>query len=140
MAHGPVTQFFLQITVILIVCRAVGQLIARAGQPRVVGEMIAGVLLGPSLLGLIAPSMHDALFPQSSLAAISVVSQVGLVLYMFCVGTHLQRDFITAAFRGAMLISLAGVVAPFVLGDRARIVSSMPMAGSSRRTCRPGRA
>jgi Kef-type K+ transport system membrane component KefB len=116
MSHGPVTQFFLQLTVILIVCRALGQLITRAGQPRVVGEMIAGVLLGPSLLGVIAPSVHDALFPQSSLTAISVVSQVGLVLYMFCVGTHLQRDFIRVALRGAMLISLAGVVAPFALG------------------------
>ena len=109
-------QFFLQLTVVLVVCRAVGQLISRVGQPKVVGEMIAGVLLGPSLLGLIAPSVQAALFPQSSLSVMSVVSQVGLVLYMFVVGTHLQRDFIRQAFRGAMLISVAGVIAPFVLG------------------------
>ncbi len=109
-------QFFLQLTVILLVCRAVGQLIARAGQPKVVGEMIAGVLLGPSLLGLIAPAAQAAIFPESSLPVMSVVSQVGLVLYMFIVGTHLQRDFIRDAFRGAMLISMAGVIAPFALG------------------------
>lgn len=109
-------QFFLQLTVILLVCRGVGQLIARVGQPKVVGEMIAGVLLGPSLLGLIAPALHAAIFPQSSLPVMSVVSQVGLVLYMFIVGTHLQREFIRDAFRGAMLISMAGVIAPFALG------------------------
>jgi len=109
-------QFFLQLTVILLVCRVVGQLIARGGQPKVVGEMIAGVLLGPSLLGWLAPTLQAAIFPESSLPVMSVVSQVGLVLYMFIVGTHLQRDFIRDAFRGAMFISLAGIIAPFVLG------------------------
>jgi Kef-type K+ transport system membrane component KefB len=110
------TQFFLQLTVILLVCRGVGQLIARVGQPKVVGEMIAGVLLGPSLLGLIEPTLQAAIFPGSSLPVMAVVSQVGLVLYMFIVGTHLQREFIRDAFRGAMLISMAGVIAPFALG------------------------
>jgi K+:H+ antiporter len=113
---GLTAQFFLQLTVILLVCRLVGGLIARVGQPRVVGEMIAGVLLGPSLLGLIAPSLQSALFPESSLTVMAVVSQIGLVLYMFIVGTHLQRDFIAMAFRGAMLISMAGVIVPFALG------------------------
>ncbi|HKY23013.1 MAG TPA: cation:proton antiporter [Vicinamibacterales bacterium] len=109
-------QFFLQLTVILLACRVVGGLMRFVGQPRVMGEMIAGVLLGPSLLGAIAPSMHAALFPPASLGVMSVVSQLGLVLYMFVVGTHLHTDFIKQAFRGAMLISLAGVIAPFVLG------------------------
>jgi Kef-type K+ transport system membrane component KefB len=114
--NGLATQFFLQLCVVLLVCRVVGQLIARVGQPRVVGEMIAGVLLGPSLLGVIAPSLQSALFPESSLGVMAVVSQIGLVLYMFVVGTHLQRDFIAMAFRRAMLISMAGVVVPFALG------------------------
>ena len=109
-------QFFLQLTVILLACRVVGGLMRFIGQPRVMGEMIAGVLLGPSLLGLIAPSVQVALFPPASLGVMSVVSQLGLVLYMFVVGTHLHADFIKQAFRGAMLISLAGVIAPFVLG------------------------
>ena len=78
--------------------------------------MIAGILLGPSLLGLLAPSVQAALFPPASLGLLSVVSQIGLVLYMFVVGTHLQTSFIRQAFRGAMLISIAGIVAPFVLG------------------------
>ena len=109
-------QFFLQLTVILIACRLVGGLMRYIGQPRVIGEMIAGVLLGPSLLGLIAPSVQAGLFPPASFSVLSVVSQLGLVLYMFVVGTHLHTDFIKRAFRGAMLISLAGIVVPFVLG------------------------
>jgi len=109
-------QFFLQLTVILIVCRAVGALMPLIRQPRVIGEMIAGVLLGPSLLGLVAPSVHAALFPAASLGVMSVISQLGLVLYMFMVGTHLQTDFIRQAYRGAMLISLAGIIVPFALG------------------------
>ena len=109
-------QFLLQLAVILLACRVVGGLMPRIGQPKVIGEMIAGILLGPSLLGLFAPSVQSALFPPESLGVLSAVSQIGLVLYMFVVGTHLQTDFIRQAFRGAMLISLAGVVVPFVLG------------------------
>ena len=88
----------------------------RIGQPEVIGEMIAGILLGPSLLGLLAPSAQAALFPAESRGVLSAVSQVGLVLYMFVVGMHLHTNFIRQAYRGAMLISLAGVVAPFLLG------------------------
>jgi Kef-type K+ transport system membrane component KefB len=109
-------HFFLQVTLILLVCRFVGGLMPRIGQPKVVGEMIAGVLLGPSLLGVLSPSLQTWLFPSQSLGALSLVSQLGLVLYMFVVGTHLQIDFIRQAYRGALLISLAGIVAPFVLG------------------------
>src|SRR4051794_25208703 len=109
-------HFFLQLTVILLVCRLIGELMPRIGQPKVVGEMIAGVLLGPSLLGVLSPSAQTWLFPAESLRALSVVSQLGLVLYMFVVGTHLQVDFIRQAYRGALLISLAGILAPFILG------------------------
>jgi Kef-type K+ transport system membrane component KefB len=86
MSRAVATHVFLQIAVVLLACRLVGRMIARVGQPRVVGEMIAGILLGPSLLGLIAPSLQAALFPPSTLGVMSVVSQIGLVLYMFVVG------------------------------------------------------
>ena len=109
-------QFLIQLAVILIVCRAAGSLVSRIGQPRVIGEIIAGILLGPSLLGLLAPSAQAALFPEESRGVLSTVSQIGLVLYMFVVGMHLQTKFIKQAYRGAMLISLAGVVLPFILG------------------------
>jgi Kef-type K+ transport system membrane component KefB len=109
-------QFVLQLVIILIACKAIGSLMPRIGQPRVIGEMIAGILLGPSLLGMMAPALHARLFPTESLEVLSVVSQIGVVLYMFVVGMHLQTNFIRRAYRGAMLISVAGVVIPFVLG------------------------
>jgi Kef-type K+ transport system membrane component KefB len=110
-------QFFLQLTVILIACRLVGRVMAAFGQPRVIGEMVAGILLGPSLFGWLAPSLQASLFPAASLSVVSVVSQIGLVLYMFVVGTHLSTDVVRKAYRSAMLISLAGVAVPFVLGS-----------------------
>ncbi|HET9468194.1 MAG TPA: cation:proton antiporter [Vicinamibacterales bacterium] len=109
-------QFAIQLVVILIACRAVGALMPRIGQPTVIGEIIAGILLGPSLLGLLAPSVQGALFPLESRPLLSAVSQAGVVLYMFVVGMHLHTNFITQAYRGAMLISLGGVIVPFLLG------------------------
>ena len=109
-------QFCLQLALILVACRLVGGLMLRIGQPRVIGEMIAGIVLGPSVLGLFAPAVQTMMFPPASLGVLSAVSQVGLILYMFVVGMHLHTDFIRQAFRGAMLISLTGVVAPFLLG------------------------
>ena len=109
-------QFCVQLAIVLIACRIVGSLMLRVGQPRVIGEMIAGIVLGPSVLGLFAPQLQTLLFPAPSLGVLSVVSQIGLVVYMFVVGMHLHTNFIRQAFRGAMLISLTGVVAPFLLG------------------------
>lgn len=111
-----IVQFLLQLTVILIACRAVGWLMMRLGQPKVIGEMIAGILLGPSLLGLVAPGLQAALFPPASLGLLSTVSKIGLVLYMFVVGTHVQTNVIRQAFRSAIVISVVGIVVPFVLG------------------------
>jgi Kef-type K+ transport system membrane component KefB len=111
-----VLLFLLQVAVILITCKSVGALMPRIGQPRVIGEMIAGILLGPSLLGLFAPSAQAMLFPPQTLGLLSVLSQVGIALYMFVVGMHLHTGFIRQAFRGAVYISVAGIVAPFLLG------------------------
>ena len=109
-------QFCIQLIVILAACRAAGSLMVHLKQPRVIGEMIAGIVLGPSVLGLFVPTVQARLFPPESLALLSFVSQIGLVLYMFVVGMHLHTAFIRKALRGAMLISMAGVVAPFALG------------------------
>ena len=109
-------QVVLQLAAILLACRAVGRLMAAVGQPRVIGEMIAGILLGPSLLGVLAPSLQAALFPRESLAVISAIGQIGVVLYMFVVGSQLHTGFVRHAFGGALTISVAGVALPFVLG------------------------
>jgi Kef-type K+ transport system membrane component KefB len=115
-ASQLVLQFGLQLAIILAACRALGSLMLRIGQPRVIGEMIGGILLGPSVLGVFAPAIEARLFPGESLGVLWATSQVGLVLYMFVVGMHLFTKFIRQAFREALLISLSGVVAPFLLG------------------------
>ncbi|MFF4214146.1 cation:proton antiporter [Streptomyces sp. NPDC001796] len=110
-------RFFLQLTVILASCRLVGLLVRRMGQPQVVGEMIAGVLLGPSLLGLLFPHWQHKLFPTGpSMTMIYVAAQVGLVLYMFLVGLEFDAGLIRHRVSSAVSISLSGIFAPLVLG------------------------
>lgn len=109
-------QFFLQLAVILGVCHIVGLLAKRIGQPQVVAEMIAGVLLGPSLFGLLWPHWQTALFPRQSMSIIYTVSQVGLILYMFLIGVEFDTSLIRNRLRSAAAVSLAGILAPFTLG------------------------
>lgn len=92
-------QFFLQIAIILLVCRGVGILARRLGQPQVVAEMIAGVCMGPSLLGLFFPELQKAIFPWDKLTRdtqsyLYPVSQLGLALYMFIVGMEFRLDIV----------------------------------------------
>lgn len=108
--------FFLQMAVILAVCRCVGYLARRVGQPQVVGEMIAGVLMGPSLLGLFFPQVQAMIFPKASLDILYVGSQLGVGLYMFLVGVGFRTDLFTSRLRGAMAVSISGMVVPFILG------------------------
>jgi Kef-type K+ transport system membrane component KefB len=107
--------FFLQMAVILIVCRIVGQLGRKIGQPQVVGEMIAGVLLGPSLLGLFFPQVQGALFPKESLKILYVGAQLGVGLYMFLVGVEFKAEHFRSRARGAAAVSLAGMAVPFLV-------------------------
>ncbi|HEY8360665.1 MAG TPA: cation:proton antiporter, partial [Ramlibacter sp.] len=107
--------FFLQAAVIVLACQLVGRLAQRLGQPQVVGEMIAGVMLGPSLFGLLLPQWQQALFPKSTMGTLYVMAQLGVGLYMFLVGTEFRADHFRARARSAMTVSLAGIAAPFVL-------------------------
>lgn len=109
-------RFFLQLAAILCVCRFVSWVATRVGQPPVVGEMIAGVLLGPSLFGLIAPYWQAQLFPPESKGVIFSVAQIGLVLYMFVVGLEFRVDLVRDRMRSALMISASGILAPFILG------------------------
>ncbi len=109
-------HFFLQLTLIVTTCGVVGWLGQKLlGQPQVVGEMIAGVLLGPSLLGLILPSVQGAIFPVETRNTLYVGAQLGVGLYMFLVGTTLRVDHFSAKAKSALSVSLAGIVAPFVI-------------------------
>jgi Kef-type K+ transport system membrane component KefB len=108
--------FFLQMAFILTVCRLVGRAAHWFGQPQVVAEMIAGVLMGPSLLGFLAPGVSAFLFPPASKSILFAVSQVGLVLYMFLVGLEFDLDLIRNRVRSAAAVSLSGIIVPMLLG------------------------
>lgn len=108
--------FLLQFACVLAACRAIGWIAARVRQPQVVAEMVAGILLGPSLLGAVFPTVQAALFPPQSMTALYVISQLGLVLYMFLVGTELETTLVTSRIRSALSISLAGIALPLTLG------------------------
>jgi Kef-type K+ transport system membrane component KefB len=108
--------FFLQLTIILAACRVVGWIAKYLGQPQVVGEMIAGVLLGPSLFGLFFPDLQTQLFPASSKPILFSVCQIGLSLYMFLVGTEFRLEHFHERGKTAISVSLAGMLVPFALG------------------------
>ena len=108
--------FFLQMAFILAVCRVVGMIFKRLGQSQVVSEMIAGVIMGPSLMGWMLPEASAYLFPAESKPILFAVCQVGLVLYMFLIGVEFDVDLIKSRIRSAASVSLAGIVAPFALG------------------------
>lgn len=105
-----------QIAGILVVARLVGRIIGLLGQPQVVGEMLAGILLGPSLLGWVAPDVWLALFPPASLGFLSALSQIGLVFFMFLVGLELDPRQLRGRGHTALLTSHASIIAPFLLG------------------------
>jgi Kef-type K+ transport system membrane component KefB len=109
-------RFFLAAVVVLVACRGVTVLMRRIGQPPVIGEMIAGVLLGPSLLGWVFPGVQDALFPDAVRPMLYVVSHIGLVAFMFEVGHEFKSQRVRGVGRSAGLISSAGVTLPLLLG------------------------
>jgi len=116
-------QFFLQIAVILLFCRLIGMLAAKVGQPQVVAEMIAGVMLGPSLFGLFWPEAQAWLFPwdktqsgRDTQSYLFPASQLGLALYMFIVGMEFRMDIIGKRLKSSVAVSVAGMAAPFGLG------------------------
>jgi len=105
-----------QIAIILLCARVLGRAVGLIGQPKVVGEMAAGIMLGPSLLGWIAPGVSSALFPASSLGFLNALSQIGLLFFMFLVGLELDSRLIRGRGHAVVVTSHASIVAPFFLG------------------------
>jgi Kef-type K+ transport system membrane component KefB len=108
--------FFLAVVAILVTCRLTGLLMRAIGQPPVVGEMIAGVVLGPSVLGAFLPGVEAELFPQELRPVLYVVGQIGLVAFMFRVGWEFRLDRLRDVARSAGLVSAGGVLTPMLLG------------------------
>lgn len=111
-----ITRLLVQIGTILLTARAVGWVFRKIHQPQVVGEMAAGLLLGPSFLGWIAPGASAWLFPKESFALLGTLSQVGLIVYMFLVGTSLNAKLLKERTHAAIVTSHVSIILPFVMG------------------------
>ena len=108
--------FFIAIAVVMICARLAGTVAARIGQPRVMGEVAAGILLGPTLLGAIAPEVEATLFPSDVIPLIGVAANLGLIFYMFLVGLELDVSQLRGRVGQALAISNTGVVIPMAAG------------------------
>ena len=109
-------KVLLALTIIIIAARVMGMLFRRLDQPAVIGEVIGGILLGPSLFGRIAPDTAAFLLPAEAAPFLSIISQLGVILYMFLVGLELDLGVLRTRARATLAISTASIVAPFTLG------------------------
>ncbi len=104
------------LTAVVVLGRLLGRVFQTIGQPPVIGEVVAGILLGPSLLGAVAPGAYQFIFPASVLAPLGLLSQLGIVLYMFLVGVELNPDVLRGHVHSTVAIAIASIVVPFALG------------------------
>ena len=114
--RSPVSILLLQMVVIIVIARLFGALFRQLGQPPVMGEMVAGITLGPSVLQVFWPQASAFLFPQSSMGTLGVLSQLGVVLFMFVVGVELDLQHLRQRASTAIMVSHASIVVPFLLG------------------------
>ena len=117
--HGlsePLAVLLLQIIVIIACARLFGYLFKKIGQPAVIGEIVAGIVLGPSIVGAYFPEVSQFLFPAASLSTLGFLSQVGLILFMFIIGMELDLKAIGKQAYGAVIISHASIIIPYTLG------------------------
>jgi len=112
----PFTILLSQIITIIIVARICGFLFKKIGQPAVIGEILAGIILGPSLLGNYFPEYFELLFPVDSLSNLNTISNIGLILFMFVVGMELDMRVLKSKLSESIAISQAGIIFPFALG------------------------
>jgi Kef-type K+ transport system membrane component KefB len=114
--HHPLAILLLQIITIILTARVFGILFKKMGQPAVIGEIIAGIFLGPSFLGHYFPEYAGFLFPEKSLGNLQFLSQIGLILFMFVIGMELDLKILKNKAKDAVVISHASIIFPFALG------------------------
>lgn len=112
----PLAILLAQIVTIILVARFFGFICKKIGQPTVIGEIIAGIVLGPSLLGIYFPEFSQTLFPAASLGNLQFLSQIGLILFMFVIGMELDLNVLKNKAHDAVVISHASIIIPFALG------------------------
>lgn len=115
LVHAP-GLLILQLVIILLIARLMGYLFLIIGQPMVIGEIVAGLLLGPSLLGAFAPHISSVIFPDNSVDILQHLSQLGLIFFMFIIGMELDTQSFKKSANTAILISVASIVIPFISG------------------------
>lgn len=113
---GTLMHLLLALVLIIVVARTIGTLFSWLNQPRVMGEIVAGILLGPSFFGWLTPSVASQVLPAAILPYLALISQVGVVLYMFLVGLELDTQLLRHRTTASVAISNAGIVIPFLLG------------------------
>lgn len=114
--HHPLSVLLIQIIAVLLMVRLFGFLFKYIGQPGVIGEIVAGIVLGPSVLGYFFPDAFLFLFPPESLSKLELLSQIGLVLFMFVIGMELDFSVLKNKINETLVISHAGILVPFFLG------------------------
>jgi Kef-type K+ transport system membrane component KefB len=114
--ENPLSRLFLQLLIIIVASRVMGVIFTRLGQPAVVGEMAAGILLGPSLFGLLTPDVFAFVFPQDSLGTLRLLSQIGVCLFMFAVGMEVDMSHLRSKAQAAIAVSHASILVPYLLG------------------------
>lgn len=114
--HHPLAILLAQIVTIILVARFFGWMFRKIGQPSVIGEIIAGIVLGPSLVGIYFPEFSLALFPIESLGNLQFLSQIGLIFFMFVIGMELDLKVLKNKANDAVVISHASIIIPFSLG------------------------
>src|SRR5688500_15146505 len=105
-----------QLVAILVAALVVGRAVRPLGQPRVIGEMLAGIALGPSILGALAPSVSQGLFPNEHMLPLATLSQLGVLLFMFVVGLRLDHAVMRGQARTALAVSQTSIIVPFAPG------------------------
>lgn len=120
-ATSPFPRLLLQFLVVVAAARVCGALSRRLGQPSVIGEIAAGIALGPSVLGALAPAISASLFPAASLPVLQLFSQLGVILFMFVVGLELDWSLVRSKAKAAIVVSHMSILLPFLLGTMAAI-------------------
>jgi Kef-type K+ transport system membrane component KefB len=116
LVHEPLTRLVAQVVAVTVLSRVIGLVTRRLGQPLVIAEMVGGIMLGPSLLGWVAPGLWAGLFTPESLAVLGLVSQFGLIFFMFLVGLELDPARLRGNSSASVMIAQSGIFVPFVLG------------------------
>ncbi len=114
--EDPLTRLFVQLILIVLAARVCGGLMRKAGQPAVIGEMVAGILLGPSLAGWLWPGFFQMVFPPASLGTLRMLSQIGVCLFMFVIGMELDVTQLRQQARTAVFVSQVSILFPYLLG------------------------